>query len=149
MENIDIFKLKLVKEKEIRYEVKKRICGPRDFVDYAHAMELQEEPEEVLLMLTLNTKNEVTGVFEVSRGSLSSSIVHPREVFKRALLNNASSICLFHNHPSGDEKPSEQDIDVTTRIKQCGDILNVPLHDHLIICNGSKKYTSLKESGYI
>ena len=81
----------------------------------------------------------------MSTGSLNSSIVHPREIFKRAVLQNAASIIICHNHPSGDPTPSQEDINTTKRIYDAGKILGIELLDHVII--GDNKYTSLKEKG--
>lgn len=79
----------------------------------------------------------------VSKGNLNSSIVHPREIFKRAVLNNAASIICMHNHPSGDPTPSQNDIDITKRIDEAGELMGIPLLDHVIIGDGT--YISLKE----
>ena len=80
-------------------------------------------------------------------GSLNSSIVHPREVFKEAFRRSAASIICAHNHPSGDPSPSKEDIDVTKRLIECGRLIGIEILDHLII--GEKKYVSLKEKGYL
>ena len=96
-------------------------------------------------LITLDTKNNITGIFTVSTGSLNASIVHPREVFKRAVLQNAASIIICHNHPSGDPTPSQEDINTTKRIYDAGKILGIELLDHIII--GDNDYISLKERG--
>jgi DNA repair protein RadC len=80
-------------------------------------------------------------------GSLNASIVHPREVFKEALRRSAASLICVHNHPSGDPTPSREDIEVTRRLVECGQMLGIEVLDHLII--GEKKYVSLKEKGYL
>ena len=87
------------------------------------------------------------GIQEITRGSLSASIVHPREVYKAAILHNAASIILAHNHPSGSPSPSREDIAVTERILKAGKILDIPLLDHVII--GDPRFVSLKEKGII
>lgn len=79
---------------------------------------------------------------------MNSSIVHPREVFKLAILGNSASIILFHNHPSGDTTPSKEDINITERIKEAGKIIGIELIDHIIL-GDENKYTSLKEKGII
>lgn len=109
-------------------------------------MRIHEEPEEYMYMLCLNNKNRVTGIFEISHGNVNSSIVGPREVFQKALLANAVSIILIHNHPSGDPSPSNEDINVTKRLTEAGDLLGVKVLDHLII---GDRYISLKEKGYL
>ena len=137
------YRLELVKESSKIYEVDK-ISSPSDVRDYIEQVfKLSIQAEEVMVMLVLDTKNNVIGAFEVSRGSLNASIVHPREVFKRALLLNGASIILAHNHPSGDPTPSREDVDITKRLVEGGDILGINVLDHLII--GDNRYRSLKE----
>lgn len=109
-------------------------------------MQIHEEPEEYMYMICMNTKNKIIGVFEISHGSVNSSIVSPREVFQKALLANAVSIILMHNHPSGDPTPSREDIEVTKRLVDAGQILNVQVLDHIIV---GDCYVSLKEKGYL
>lgn len=109
-------------------------------------LRMHEETEEYMYMICLNTKLMMTGVFEISHGNVNSSIVGAREVFQKALLANAVSIILMHNHPSGDCKPSREDIKVTERLKEAGNILGVEVLDHIII---GKEYCSLKEKGYL
>lgn len=146
MKNINFLSCKLVKEKTIRYDVNSTLTSPETAYKFIECVcELSSEPEENLMMLTLNTKNTVTGVFTVSKGSLNSSIVHPREVYKRALLNNANSIMIFHNHPSGDPAPSKEDIAITKRMEEAGKIIGIKLLDHLII--GDERFTSLRGKG--
>jgi len=137
------YRLELVKESSKIYEVDK-ISSPSDVRDYIEQVfKLSIQAEEVMVMLVLDTKNNVIGAFEVSRGSLNASIVHPREVFKRALLLNGASIIVAHNHPSGDPTPSREDVDITKRLVEGGDILGINVLDHLII--GDNRYRSLKE----
>ncbi len=97
---------------------------------------------EHFVILLLSRKNGIIGINTVSVGDLSSSIVHPREVFKPAIVAGAASIILAHNHPSGDPTPSSQDYLVTKRIKEAGDILGIDVLDHIIIGDG--RYVSLK-----
>ncbi|MFW5649133.1 MAG: JAB domain-containing protein [Candidatus Alkaliphilus sp. MAG34] len=86
MANFKWFKIKAVQEKGERYDVDRKISGPYDIHRIARdVLEMDTEAEEVFMLLTLNTKNQVTGIFEVSRGTINTSLVHPREVFKRAL----------------------------------------------------------------
>jgi len=108
---------------------------------------METQPEEILALLVLNTKNVVIACHEVSRGSINSSIVHPREVFKRALLSNGASIILAHNHPSGDPTPSKEDISITIRLKECGKILGIEVIDHVICGDGC--FVSFKERGLL
>ena len=80
-------------------------------------------------------------------GSLNESVIHPREIFEIALNENAAALILLHNHPSGDPKPSSEDIEITKELVKAGDILGIPVLDHIII--GNQKYTSLREKGLI
>ena len=102
---------------------------------------------EIFSILLLDTRNNVIGLHQVSIGSLNASIVHPRETFKAAILCNAAAIILAHCHPSGDLDPSKEDLIVTARLKQAGDLLGVPVLDHLIVNDIS--FISLKERGLL
>ena len=106
---------------------------------------LQDEPSEVFAILCLTTKYQVIAFHEVGRGTLDSVLVNPREVFKAALLANAAAIVATHNHPSGDPTPSPDDLDVTRRLAAAGDVLGIPLLDHIIVGDG--RYYSFKEMG--
>ena len=140
---------KAVLEKEISVncpEVSRKMNSPESAVLLAkHFLRMHEQTEEYMYMVCLNTKLEMTSVFEISHGNVNSSIVGCREVFQKALLANAVSIILMHNHPSGDPKPSIEDIEVTRRLMEAGKILGVQVLDHIIV--GRPGYTSLKERG--
>lgn len=97
--------------------------------------------------LLLNTKNQVLAVETISIGTLNSSVVHPRELFKVAIKKSCANIILVHNHPSGDPTPSREDIDITRRLQEGGEILGISVLDHLII--GDNKFVSLKSKGII
>ena len=107
----------------------------------------QDETKEQFYILGLNTKNIINYVELVSMGILSASLVHPREVFKIAIMKDSASIIACHNHPSGDTEPSSADIDITKRLKETGVIVGIPLIDHIII--GKNGYISLMEKGLI
>lgn len=142
------YKLELVKEESHKYEVETKISCPKDIYEVlTKVCRIQCNAEEVFILITLNIKNIVTGYFEVHRGTINTSLVHPREVFKRALLNNASDIMVAHNHPSGDPNPSKEDIQITERLKEAGNLLGINLLDHIIV--GDDKYISLKEKGVL
>ena len=96
-------------------------------------------------ILCLNTKNAIDAVFKITRGTLDASLVHPRDVFKAAILANASSVILVHNHPSGDSTPSREDIAVTDRLKESGKILGIDILDH-IVYGSMTDATSIEES---
>jgi DNA repair protein RadC len=145
---LSVLSLRVVKERSGQYEFEDKIVSSPDKVRdiLEEVFELSELAEEVFILVCLDTKNKVTGLFKVSQGSLNSSIVHPREVFKRALMQNASSIILAHNHPSGDTTPSLEDISITKRLYEAGNLLGVEVLDHIIVgANG--KYKSFKEDG--
>lgn len=103
--------------------------------------------QEHFVCLYLNTKNQIIGEETIFIGTLNSSLVHPREVFMYAVKYSAAGIICLHNHPSGDCIPSQEDISVTKRLIDNGELMGINVLDHLII--GDKKYTSLKEKGYI
>jgi len=144
MEKIQIVSIKMVKEKNLEYGSSK-ISSPKDSANILKDF-IGDNDREALVVLTLDTKNKITSITVASLGSLNSSIVHPREVFKTAILGNASSIIIGHNHPSGDPTPSKEDISITLRLKECGKILGIELLDHIII-GDDNKYISLKEKG--
>lgn len=142
------YKLTVVKESSSKYEISNIISSPQDIVNVVtHVLKIQEEAEEIFVLITLDTKNKVTGIFEVSRGSIDSSIVHPREVLKRALLNNSANIVVAHNHPSEDPTPSKNDINITLRLKEASDLIGINLLDHVII--GGSRYCSLHEEAVL
>ncbi len=142
---------KAVLEKEVSVncpEVSRIMSSPDRLTILARSyLRLHEETEEYLYMVCLNTKLKMTSIFELSHGNVNSSVVGIREMFQKALLANAVNIVLMHNHPSGDPKPSRQDIDITKRAIEAGNILGVDVLDHIII--GNPGYTSLKDKGYI
>jgi DNA repair protein RadC len=120
------------------------VRGPEDIAHYLMPRFTREKKEHFMVTL-LTTKNRIMGYKVISVGSLTASIVHPREVFEAATKNHAASIILAHNHPSGDPSPSKEDIAITHRLKEAGDIMDIPVLDHIIIGDG--RYVSLKEKG--
>ena len=105
---------------------------------------IQNQAEEVLALICLDTKNKIIGAFEVSRGTLNASMAHPREVFKRALLLNAARIMLCHNHPSGELEPSSADDVMTERLFKAGELMGIELLDHIILANASSEFYSYR-----
>ena len=138
----------LEKDYSVNYpELDNRMNSPETVMKLAKGfLRMHEETEEHMYMLCLNTKLKLNGVFEISHGNVNSSIVGAREVFQKALLGNAVSIILIHNHPSGDCTPSAQDIEVTKRLVEAGKIVGIDVLDHIII---GQSYCSLKEKGYL
>ncbi|MCH5135741.1 RadC family protein [Clostridium thailandense] len=123
-----------------------RIVKPDDAANLVME-DMRHLKQEHLKVIMLNTKNVVIFIKDVSVGSLNSSIVHPREVFCDAIRKNSASIVICHNHPSGDPTPSNEDINVTHRLEECGKLLGIDLLDHIVIGNGA--YISLKQKGIL
>ena len=142
---INIVSIKMVKESSFLYQTR-QVLSPKDAYEMIKE-QLEGLDREQFIIACLNTKNEPTNITVVSVGSLNKAIVHPREVFKTAILSNAASIMAFHNHPSGETTPSQQDIQLTNRLYEAGELLGIKLLDHLIIGDGT--FTSLKEKGYL
>ncbi|WP_186668803.1 DNA repair protein RadC [Sporosarcina sp. BP05] len=135
-------KVRNVGKNESRYTIR----SPEDAASYMMA-EMTSLTQEHFVVLYLNVKNEVLHKKTIFIGSLNSSIVHPREVYKEAVKHSSASIICLHNHPSGTVDPSPEDVDVTKRLAEAGSVMGVELLDHLII--GDHKFLSLKEKGYM
>ncbi|ASS92059.1 MULTISPECIES: RadC family protein [Aeribacillus] len=131
---------------QLAYKDRYVIRSPQDASNYVME-EMRFLKQEHFVGLYLNTKNQVLHKQTIFIGSLNTSIVHPREVFKEALKCSAASFICIHNHPSGDPSPSKEDIEVTRRLSECGKLIGIELLDHIII--GERKYVSLKEKGYL
>ncbi len=106
---------------------------------------LKDKKKEYFVVLLLDTRNQLIKASEISVGSLDASIVHPREVFKEAIAGSAASVILVHNHPSGDPTASEDDISLTKRLAESGEIMGIDVLDHVIM--GDESYLSLKREG--
>ena len=117
----------------------------KDVMDYFSTLE--EEPREVVIATYLDNKHHVLAIEEVSRGTLTASLFEPRAILQGALLTNAAALIMVHNHPSGDPKPSTEDLSVTKSLKQLTGLLPIRFLDHIII--GRKSYVSLQDSGHI
>lgn len=123
-----------------------KIRSPQDVYNYL-SLDLRDEKREHFVALLLDTKNGVLQRYTVSVGDLSSSIVHPREVFTEAVRRSAASMIVAHNHPSGDPNPSPEDIAVTRRLVEAGELLGIDVLDHIVLGDG--RYISLKEKGFM
>lgn len=123
-----------------------KIISPKSVAEYMME-DMRYLKKEYLRLIMLNTKNVVISIKNISIGSLNSSIVHPREVFVEAIKNSSASIIICHNHPSGDPTPSREDINITNRLRECGNIIGIELLDHIIIGNGI--YVSFKEKAFL
>jgi len=110
------------------------VKSPDDVVKAAKN-QLKGKKKEHFLVLCLDTRNHLINIHKVSIGSLDSSIVHPREVFKEAISSSAASVIFAHNHPSGDPTPSEDDIKLTKRLVEAGEIIGIEVLDHIIVCD--------------
>lgn len=141
------YKVELVKESAVNY-------GGQDFnINSPYQMykamcdiyHIDRQAEEVLLVICVDIKNRIIGIHEVSRGTIDSSLVNQREVYKRVLLNNAAKIFIVHNHPSGKAVPSNSDHLITNKLIKAGDLLDINVLDHIIIGDG--EYYSFKENG--
>jgi DNA repair protein RadC len=121
-----------------------QITKPQDAADLLME-EMRHLREERFVCLFLNTKNQVIGRETLSVGSLNASIVHPREVFRAAIRRSSASILCAHNHPSGDPTPSAEDILLTRRLTEAGELIGIEVLDHLVI--GDNRFISLKETG--
>jgi len=142
---INIVSIKLVRESSMLYKDRK-ISSPEDawalFKQYLNGAD-----REHFVVMALDTKNQPTAIQTCHIGSLNSSMAHPREIMKVAILSNAASLILGHNHPSNDPSPSQEDVQVTKRIVEAGQLLGIDVLDHIIVCDDS--FVSLKEKGYV
>lgn len=127
-----------------RLERFERFTSPRQVFDYFHH-EFRDSRKEYFLTLLLDGKNRIIRRVQVSEGSLNQSIVHPREVFSPAVKESAAAMILVHNHPTGDPTPSSEDIAVTRRLREAGEIMGIKVLDHIIVGDG--EYLSFVERG--
>ncbi len=148
----------LAKASQIKaaFELARRVDNPQDFdskpivrtpdeVFNLIKGDLKDKKKEHFLVLLLDTRSRLIKSAEISTGSLDSTIVHPREVFKEALSASAASVIFAHNHPSGDPHPSKDDIELTKRLAKAGEVMGIEVIDHVII--GDKNFLSLKREG--
>ena len=142
---VDVVSIRMVKESSFLYPNRK-VSSPDDAKNLFQRF-LNDMDKEHFVVACLNTKNEVNSIEIVSVGSLNASIVHPREVFKTAILSNAASIIIGHNHPSENVTPSNEDQAITSRLVDAGLLLGIPVVDHIIL--GGDNIYSFKEKGKI
>jgi DNA repair protein RadC len=121
-------------------------CSSQDVAEY-YRPRMRDLRKEVFKCALLDTKNKIIRDEEVSVGSLSASIVHPRDTFKAAIRESAAAVVFIHNHPSGDTKPSQEDILLTKRLVQAGEVLGIQVLDHIIIGDGN--HFSFRDNGLI
>ena len=137
------YRMEVVRENAPQW-VTTRFTSPRQIFEIFK--DLQLETKEHFITLHLDGKNRVVCLDRVSVGSLNQSIVHPREVFKSACMSGAAGIVMIHNHPTGDPVPSKEDLDITRRLKECGELLGIRILDHIII---DETYLSMVEQGVL
>jgi len=124
-----------------------RLSDPRRAAAFARRL-LPDDAREHFGVLMLDAQNGLVAYHEVSVGTLSASLVHPREVFGPALrLMGVAAVILLHNHPSGDPTPSREDLRLTRQLVQAGQLLDITIHDHVIIGSGTEEYASLANRG--
>lgn len=141
-----VFEITSVSEEISTYlKPKTRYTAPEQI--FAAFRFMMNETKEHFITLHLDGKNRINCLDVVSIGSLNQSIVHPREVFKTALLSSAAALILIHQHPTGDPTPSREDIEITRRLKEAGEIIGVKILDHIIVGDG--EYCSFVERGLL
>jgi len=143
---VNIVSLKMVRESSFLYG-NRVINSPADAAEMVGPF-IEDSPNEFVILVALDTKNRPNLLTTIGVGTLNCCLIHPREIYKLALLANAHSIIIFHNHPSSDTNPSVEDIEITRRLQEAGTLLGVELTDHIILGSGGK-YTSLKEKGIL
>jgi DNA repair protein RadC len=128
------------------FDEKKIIRSPQDLADF-YILRFRALEVEEFHVLLLNTSNQVKKDILISTGTLNASIVHPRDVFRQAVIENAASVILLHNHPSGNPTPSKEDISLTKQIVEAGKMMNISVFDHLIVAGDD--YYSFAKNGLI
>ena len=137
----------LGKRQDLEPELKNYdIKNPQSVVKAIRAS-IKDKAKEHFKLILLDTRNKIIGISTISIGTLNASLVHPREIFKEAIIHNSASVVLAHNHPSGDPEPSEEDLTITKRLVDSGKILGIEVIDHIII--GKTNFSSFKERGLI
>ena len=140
------YRVMLVKESEETFTSYPRFQNSRDLFE-SFREEFTVLDREFFFMITLDSKNRTIGYHTISMGSLSSSVVHPREVFKPAILENSAAVIFLHNHPSGDPAPSREDRECTNRLTAAAKILGIRVLDHIIL--GESEYFSFADAGIL
>ncbi len=142
---IDVYRINLVKERSIAYEQKPIKCS--DQIASLLRDYLKDTDREHFVCICLRTNNTIAGINTVSVGSLDQAVVKMRELFKPAILLNAASIVVGHNHPSGNLEPSKEDISLTKMIEKAGHLMDIPLIDHIIINPFNENFCSFLDRG--
>lgn len=140
---VDLISLKVCREKSMKYS-NRQVTSPQQAYQLVKDF-IGDTDREYVVVMNLNTKNEPCSVEICSIGSINQAVVHPREIFKSAIVTNADKIILFHTHPSDSLKPSESDIDTTRSLIEASDIIQIPILDHIIV--GSNDFFSFRNGG--
>jgi len=136
----------LGRREELEPELKNFDIKDPEAVVKAIRASIKDKAKEHFKLILLNPRNKIVGISTISIGTLNASLVHPREVFKDAIMHNAASVVLAHNHPSGDPEPSEDDLKITKKLVDSGKILGIEVIDHIVI--GKNNYYSFKAKGH-
>lgn len=144
-----------LREAEIAYQARPRPLSPRlrsaqelvKFVD-DQMPTIRTDNQETFLALSVDAKHRVRNVFEIAKGTLASVDVHPREAFRRLIVDAAAACFFLHNHPSGDPEPSSDDLALTARLRDCGMLVGIPVLDHIVLGDGNE-FVSLSERGLL
>ena len=148
MKTVMIYKVELVREKSKRYEIDTVMDSSTKAPKVIReVLQIEKWHNEKFGMACLDNQNKLIGLHIVTEGTINEMAIYPREIAVRALLNNASSVIIFHNHPGESTKPSNSDIEATKKIKQALDTLNIKLIDHIILT--TDKHTSFAEKGLL
>lgn len=126
-----------------------RIAQSKTAAQHFQAELVADPSQERFMVMFLNGQNELIAVEELFRGTLTTSAVYPREVVRFALKANAAALLLAHNHPSGNLNPSQDDVNITKRIKDAVELLDMVIHDHLIVAYGKTEYYSFADNGLL
>ncbi len=148
---ISVYRVSLIKDQPLEFEQKEPISNASKAQEILqHLIQTRGQPDrEQLCIALLNAKNQLIGVNIVSTGTLTSAVTSPREILKPAILANAAAIILGHNHPSNDVTPSDADIALTRRIIQASHVMDIQIHEHLIINMENNDYYSFADQGLI
>jgi DNA repair protein RadC len=144
---IPAYRVQLVRERALPWE-RAQLRSSKDVASLFRTY-LGDTDREHFLVAMLDQKNKIIGINIVSTGSLTASVVHPREVYKPAILSNAAAIICGHNHPSGAPQPSQEDRPLTVRLAQGGKLLGISVLDHVIIGDGTESYFSFADEGLL
>lgn len=142
-----MYEIRIVRERRPKYRSPRTV---RDAPAVAAAFREHFEPldREHFVVLLLDGKNRIVGFNVVSIGSLTAALVHPREVFKAAILSNAAALILVHNHPSGDPTPSAEDRAITERLRQVGELVGIRVLDHVVIGDEGQFVSLAEQEGW-